>query len=161
MRCVKSNEAFHFNTHSFPAEIIVRCLYILSWYLAIVCFLHVVNVRGWIISASILQASFSLVCCSNLSNIINRKYEPFSLLSVHVNGIKRISHVKTIKQKSGVRPADFLILGVQPVVIATDGHHDDAFPSHILEGSGDRDGPTLTDQIGILIENWRKADILS
>ena len=65
-----------------------------------------------------------------------------------------------IKQKSGVRPANFLILGVQPVIKAADGHHDEAFPGHILEGSGDRDGPALTDQIRIHVENWRKADIL-
>lgn len=48
-----------------------------------------------------------------------------------------------------VKPADFLVLGVKPVVKASDGHHDDAFPSHILESSGNGDGPALTDQIRI------------
>lgn len=51
-----------------------------------------------------------------------------------------------------VKPADFLILGVQSVVKASDGHHDDAFSSHILEGSGNRDGPALTNQIRIHAE---------
>lgn len=54
------------------------------------------------------------------------------------------------------KPADFLILGVQPVIKASDGHHDDAFPRHVLEGSGNRDGPTLTDQIRIHVKNWRR-----
>lgn len=55
-----------------------------------------------------------------------------------------------------VKPADFLVLRVQAVIKASDGHHDDAFSSHILEGSGNRDGPTLTNQIGIHAEYLKK-----
>lgn len=57
----------------------------------------------------------------------------------------------------GVKPADFLVLGVQSVVKASDGHHDDAFSCHILEGSGNGDGATLTDQIRVHAEYCAKA----
>jgi len=56
-----------------------------------------------------------------------------------------------------VQPAHLLVLGVQSVVEASDGHHDDAFPRHILEGSGDGNGPTLADQIRIHVKHWGKG----
>lgn len=54
------------------------------------------------------------------------------------------------------KPAYFLILRVQTIVKTSDRQHDDTFSSHILKGFGDRDGPTLTDQIRIRIENCKK-----
>lgn len=62
---------------------------------------------------------------------------------------------KIFKKKSfsELQPADFLVLGVEPVIEAPDGHHDDAFPRDILEGSGNRDGSALSNQVGIHLEN--------
>lgn len=52
-----------------------------------------------------------------------------------------------------LKPADFLILGVQSVIKASNGHHDNAFARHILESSGNGDGPALTDQVRIHVKN--------
>lgn len=55
----------------------------------------------------------------------------------------------------GVKPAHLLILGVQSVIKASNWHHDDVFSCHILEGFGNGDGPSLTDQIGVCVKNYK------
>lgn len=64
------------------------------------------------------------------------------------------------ERSCGVKPANFLILGVQPIIKASDGQHDDAFSCHILEGFGDGDGAALTDEIRIHVKNCARANIL-
>ena len=54
-------------------------------------------------------------------------------------------------------PADLLVLGVHAVVEASDGHHDDGLPGHVLEGPGHGDGPALADHIGLHVEHLSHA----
>lgn len=61
--------------------------------------------------------------------------------------------MKHFLEKKELRPADLLVLGVQTVVKASDGQHDDSFSRHVLEGSGNRDGPSLSDQVRLCLEN--------
>lgn len=50
-------------------------------------------------------------------------------------------------------PADFLVLRVQAVIKASNGHHDDVFPCHVLESASDGNCPSLSDHLRLHIKH--------
>lgn len=106
--------------------------------------IYMVNIRLW---DYLSLRMWMIVRCVMCSKPQQRKWTD-KVLAVTSSRAKQKE-----RSNSWVKPADFLVLGVQPVIKASDGHHDDAFPRHILEGSGNGDRPTLTDQIRIHVKN--------
>lgn len=55
------------------------------------------------------------------------------------------THPNRLQKLQG--PADLLVLWMQAVVEASDGQHDDALACDVLEGSGDGNRASFTDQV--------------